>query len=195
MVRVSIPFLFLGEHPAIDFVNTQIVLHGEPVDLLGDDADLVRWMTESGLATHAQLRGKRSSRLPEAKALRGELRRIFERLARGESLRSADLDALNGVLERGEGHLRLALRGERPELGMSFLRHPSPAFLVARAAAEFLSTADLALVRQCEGAGCILLFHDTTKSHTRRWCTMSGCGNRAKAATHYKRLTKSQKRR
>ncbi len=64
---------------------------------------------------------------------------------------------------------------------------PSPAFLIARSAAELLATGDLSLVKTCEGGGCILLFYDTTKSHTRRWCSMAGCGNREKAAAHYRR--------
>jgi predicted RNA-binding Zn ribbon-like protein len=28
------------------------------------------------------------------------------------------------------------------------------------------------------------VFHDFTKAHTRRWCRMAVCGNRAKAAAH-----------
>jgi predicted RNA-binding Zn ribbon-like protein len=32
-----------------------------------------------------------------------------------------------------------------------------------------------------------LYFYDTTKNHTRRWCSMTGCGNRAKAAAFYER--------
>jgi predicted RNA-binding Zn ribbon-like protein len=195
MVRVSVPFLFVGEHPALDFVNTEIILHGERVDLLGGETDLMRWIVESGLATPSQLRGKGGRWLRDAKALRAGLRRIFERLAAGEPLRAADLEGINQVLEESEAHLRVSLRDDRPHMEMSFRRQPSPAFLIARAAAEFLSTADLSLVRRCEGAGCILLFHDTTKSHTRRWCSMAGCGNRAKAAAHYARITKSQKQR
>jgi predicted RNA-binding Zn ribbon-like protein len=33
----------------------------------------------------------------------------------------------------------------------------------------------------------LLHFYDTTKSGTRRWCSMAVCGNRAKAARHYER--------
>ena len=52
---------------------------------------------------------------------------------------------------------------------------------------------DLSLVRTCEGTGCILFFYDTTKSHTRRWCSMAGCGNRMKATLFYQRGRGNQK--
>jgi predicted RNA-binding Zn ribbon-like protein len=42
-------------------------------------------------------------------------------------------------------------------------------------------------VRRCSRRGCVLLFHDTSKNGTRRWCDMAVCGNRAKAAAHYQR--------
>jgi predicted RNA-binding Zn ribbon-like protein len=33
----------------------------------------------------------------------------------------------------------------------------------------------------------VLWFHDTTRSGTRRWCSMTACGNRLKARRHYRR--------
>ena len=187
MVRDTNPFLFLGGSPAIDFVNTEIVSRGEPVDLLEREADLRRWFAASGLGS---VSGK-SKGLAAAKALRADLRRIFLKLAAGDSLRQADLDGINAALSRGRSQLELRLRDGRPALETRLRGAATPAFRIAQSAAEFLATADLSLVRQCEGAGCILLFHDATKSHTRRWCSMAGCGNRAKAAEHYRRASKS----
>ncbi|MEL6323421.1 MAG: CGNR zinc finger domain-containing protein, partial [Pseudomonadota bacterium] len=37
-----------------------------------------------------------------------------------------------------------------------------------------------------EGPTCTLYFHDVSKNHKRRWCSMDICGNRAKAAAHRK---------
>ncbi|MEK8104393.1 CGNR zinc finger domain-containing protein [Micromonospora sp. M12] len=34
---------------------------------------------------------------------------------------------------------------------------------------------------------CVLHFYDTSRNGTRRWCSMDGCGGRAKAARHYQR--------
>jgi predicted RNA-binding Zn ribbon-like protein len=37
-------------------------------------------------------------------------------------------------------------------------------------------------LRECENADCTRLYVDTSRGRTRRWCGMSGCGNRAKVA-------------
>ncbi|MCX6026505.1 MAG: CGNR zinc finger domain-containing protein [Chloroflexi bacterium] len=62
---------------------------------------------------------------------------------------------------------------------------------VMRSAAELL-TSDLASrVGQCQDdRGCGWLFIDTSRNHTRRWCAMGDCGNRAKARRHYLRTQK-----
>ena len=55
-----------------------------------------------------------------------------------------------------------------------------------------LCYADLALVKKCENPVCVLFFYDTSKNHSRRWCSMSVCGNRMKVAAHYQRLRKAR---
>ncbi|MCI0410524.1 MAG: CGNR zinc finger domain-containing protein, partial [Acidobacteria bacterium] len=60
---------------------------------------------------------------------------------------------------------------------------------------DLLSEGDLTLVRKCENPACILYFHDTTKNHARRWCSMRACGNRAKVAAHYRRRRREVRRR
>ena len=58
---------------------------------------------------------------------------------------------------------------------------------IAEDASDLLCDGDLSLVKKCKNTTCILYFYDTTKSHTRSWCRMALCGNRAKAAAHYQR--------
>ncbi|MFI4982934.1 MAG: CGNR zinc finger domain-containing protein, partial [Nevskiales bacterium] len=53
---------------------------------------------------------------------------------------------------------------------------------VAEAVASLLAQGDFTLVRTCESSDCTLWFHDHTKSHRRRWCSMAQCGNRQKVA-------------
>jgi predicted RNA-binding Zn ribbon-like protein len=55
---------------------------------------------------------------------------------------------------------------------------------------DLLCYADPSLVKKCENAACVLFFYDTTKNHSRRWCSMRVCGNRMKVAAHYQRLRK-----
>jgi predicted RNA-binding Zn ribbon-like protein len=166
-------FVFIGGHPAIDFLNTEM-----RVDLLREPEDLAQWIVEAGLgrADHVH-----------AAALRGarELRDAARRLLLAP-MRRKDIAILNDGLSRGRGSFRLEIR--RGVVQTRFDPEVAdPLFLIASAVAEFLSNEDASLVKTCEGAGCVLLFYDTTKNHTRRWCSMAGCGNRMKAALHYRR--------
>jgi len=54
-------------------------------------------------------------------------------------------------------------------------------------AADLLVSRRLERVRQCANSQCLWLFLDDSKSGNRRWCSMSACGNRAKAHRHYLR--------
>jgi predicted RNA-binding Zn ribbon-like protein len=53
---------------------------------------------------------------------------------------------------------------------------------LARAAVVLLGGPDAGRIRQCEDPPCTRLFVDTSRARSRRWCEMSGCGNRAKVA-------------
>ncbi len=169
-------YLFVGGDPALDFVNTEIVRDGEPVDLLTDAAALERWLHDAGFGrvrvTPSAFQG--------AKRLRAALRKIVDGA-------SSSVNGINEELRRGQG--TLTLRKTDGKYAVEFQpRDADPRFLIARAAANFLASADLARIRRCEGTNCILFFYDTTKSGTRRWCSMAGCGNRMKAAAHYRRM-------
>lgn len=55
---------------------------------------------------------------------------------------------------------------------------------LAEAMGDLICHADFEQVKICEGPTCTLWFNDVSKNHTRRWCSMAVCGNRAKAAAH-----------
>ena len=59
--------------------------------------------------------------------------------------------------------------------------------LLALQVLDLLQSPDLPLLRRCHGPACGWLFIDRTRSHTRRWCSSSDCGNRARARRHYTR--------
>jgi predicted RNA-binding Zn ribbon-like protein len=59
---------------------------------------------------------------------------------------------------------------------------------ITRAAMDLLLSKELSQVGQCaDDRGCGLLFIDTSRNHSRQWCSMDVCGNRAKAQRHYQR--------
>lgn len=57
---------------------------------------------------------------------------------------------------------------------------------VALDAVDLLSLDDGRL-RLCEGPGCSLVFYDSSRPGTRRWCSTDRCGNRVNTTTYRRR--------
>ncbi|MBN1859137.1 CGNR zinc finger domain-containing protein [Candidatus Bipolaricaulota bacterium] len=62
-----------------------------------------------------------------------------------------------------------------------------PVWILARSAADLLTSDERDRVRRCAGPDCGWLFVDISRNHSRRWCDMADCGNRAKARRSYAR--------
>jgi predicted RNA-binding Zn ribbon-like protein len=58
---------------------------------------------------------------------------------------------------------------------------------IARSAAELVAEGPKAPLRICANPQCGLFFYDKSRTHRRRWCSMSTCGNRSKVATFARR--------
>jgi predicted RNA-binding Zn ribbon-like protein len=192
------PFLFVGERPCLDFVNTTFVDGGAAVDLLPGFDALVDWCEQAQVVSTAEARevrrrwsGTAEAASVHARALtfRTALRGMAERLASGRSVPQAALDAINEVLRLDAGHREVVRMrdGYETRQRRSIDRPDQLLGPVAASAAQLLSGDDLSLVKACQGPLCVLLFYDTTKNHARRWCSMAACGNRAKVAAHYQR--------
>jgi predicted RNA-binding Zn ribbon-like protein len=191
-------FVFVANLLCLDFVNTEPVLAGARVDLLGGLGDLVRWLREAGVlsadaARLAMARWDRSGDgrtvFREALRLRAALRAGAERLAAGKPVGRGMVEEINRVLASRPSYSRLVRAGQ----GYISRLEPvstSPLHLlvpVAESAAWLLEHGAPSLVRRCEGARCVLLFYDTTRNKSRRWCSMEECGSRAKAVAYYRR--------
>ncbi|WP_433003504.1 CGNR zinc finger domain-containing protein [Kribbella sp. CA-294648] len=57
----------------------------------------------------------------------------------------------------------------------------APLHLIAASAAELATSPRLTRVKQCDGENCWVLFIDTSKNASRRWCQMRYCGNVGKS--------------
>lgn len=181
-------FLFLGDHPAMDLLNTVARPADETIDLWQSDADVIRWLSLSGLLQTDEIPGLRpGSLLDSARDLREIVRSIIHQR---KKRRQPDLAPLNAFLAQASSFTRLAKSPSGAlELEPRYNACTPEQLLapLAESAASFIATADLNLVRPCEGKGCILWFYDRTKSHRRRWCSMEVCGNRHKVAAYRSR--------
>lgn len=59
--------------------------------------------------------------------------------------------------------------------------------LIAAAAAKVAIEKRLDRVKICPADDCRWAFYDTSRNHSRQWCSMEVCGNRAKARAHRER--------
>ena len=170
-------FRFRGGHLALDLAATLAArLKEQPRELLAKPEDLNRWLVSSGLA------GSSPRASEEDVELARELREAIYALVSGQPS-SAARTTLNAAA---------AMRPARPKLSASgelVMEGSAREYLatIAGLAIELLGGPERTRIRQCEGDGCALLFLDLSRSGARRWCSMSGCGNRAKAREFRKR--------
>lgn len=196
------PLRRVGGAIAIDFVNTaDWHLRDQPEERLRLFADLLAW-TE-GVGGLERARARRLARLAkadpaegervlgEARRLREALFRILLAIGRRRAPSGIDLDLVNRWLARLAPRSGLERTGRR----LSW-RWPAPETLesvltpILWSAGDVLSGDD-ARLKVCAAPDCGWLFLDASRKASRLWCSMQGCGNRAKARRHYRRSRKA----
>ena len=201
------PF-FIGDHLAIDFLNSLAAPRGELIDWLDSGANLVDWLEKAGaidavvgeqFRTGGDTFHTLDAVAEQARGLREWLRGFVDRHA-GTALAPDvmdELEPLNRLLARDDTYREVRAVNLRASNEIDGIAHPlrwvrvrrwtTPERMlqpVAEAIGDLVCHEDFTLVRTCEGPGCTLVFYDRTKAHARRWCSMAVCGNRAKAAAH-----------
>jgi predicted RNA-binding Zn ribbon-like protein len=195
----------VGGALCLDFANTA-GNHADdhPSEHLNTYADLVAWSQHAGIIdNHAARRLLQQSALHPAQAnhilenalkLREGLYRVFAALSTSSQPKSSDVDLLNRALADAMSRARLDATANGFVWGWDQEKDALDQMLapIARSAAELLTSNELVRVRECSGDTCGWLFIDKSKNHSRRWCAMNDCGNRAKARRHYKRISRMQ---
>jgi predicted RNA-binding Zn ribbon-like protein len=178
----------------LDFSNTLHQRNGASREDLRSYSDLVRWGKEKGLITNSQADailenpGRGADTLRKAKLLRESIYSVLSAVAHDRPPMREDIATLNQFVSAGMSKSKVvpAEGGFRWEWEES----ADPDVLlwpISKSAADLLTSDALGLVRECanEEEGCAWLFMDSTKNHSKRWCSMSSCGNRAKAKRFY----------
>lgn len=165
------------------FVNTRQI--GHATERLSDPGALAGWLAERGLAPGAV----RATRADLAHAL--ELR---------EALR-AMLVAHTGAAGTVAGSVTRALdeASRRAQLALHFAQDGGATLVpdapgVSGALGRLLAIVHDAIaqgtwtrLKACREPDCEWAFFDHTKNHSGAWCSMEGCGNRAKARAYRER--------
>jgi predicted RNA-binding Zn ribbon-like protein len=183
---------FMGGNPALDFVDTIGGTLEDPTpDYLGSYEDLLAFGLKLGTLSERHVRRLRKSareRPADAEAAlalavqrRDQVDAAFRPLSVGSSPPAAALDALREFGAEALAHGELVPAADGAGFEWSWERAEgleAPLWPLAHAAVELLTEGPLDRVKTC--GRCRWLFLDTTKNHSRRWCSTEGCGTDAK---------------
>jgi predicted RNA-binding Zn ribbon-like protein len=186
----------------LDFANTAAWhLSDQPTERLTSYAELIAWArsiallpdraAQQLLRTADQHPTEAARVLDRAVALREAIYHIFVAVAAGKTPSAEDQATFNTELSRSMSKSRLVWnkatfdwgrQGEAGDLDQVL-------WWVLQSATNLLISEDIQRVGVCaDDRGCGWLFYDTSRNRTRQWCSMRGCGNRAKARRHYEKV-------
>lgn len=189
-------FLFVGNQLSLDFLNTRPVIDGVPVELLPDGASLARWLKAAGLVPAREVKRLERgwSARPDFTGMLSELREFRERLRQAVVRMEAGAEPSTGFIARVNELLRTHPYIEQvtqTDAGLGRGRRFDPQAPldalapIGESIVSLLTMPDRLRLRRC--GGCVLHFCDTSKKGTRRWCSMTMCGNRSKVAAYTRR--------
>ncbi|UCF10655.1 MAG: CGNR zinc finger domain-containing protein [Candidatus Bipolaricaulota bacterium] len=186
-------FARLGGHLALDFANTVDWRRRDcPVELLPSYERFLAWAQGAGLVDGrgAEALQRRANERPvearTALARAWELREAIYGTAtavtRGEIPPPAALETLGTAARAAARQRDLVYRAGRFDWAWPALTADlaAPLARTASEAVALLLSPDVRRIRQCADDACGWLFLDRSRNHSRRWCSMSACGNRAK---------------
>lgn len=173
----------VGNALCLDFVNTVNKRPDASRDRLDTIDGMRQWASTAGLPTTDDDR-RAASTLAAARELREAIFRVFLAVLAGALPDAADLAVITTTYAEAVAAAQL-----RPDGAGFSLDWPAPGtaaqirWPVADSAMRLLCHAPLDRIGQCPSCGW--LFLDTSRNGRRRWCSMSACGARVKAARHY----------
>jgi predicted RNA-binding Zn ribbon-like protein len=186
-----------------DFLNTADTENGFPVEKLPSLDVALAWFVDRGVIHREgadRARAKVASQ-PQAAArdldrvhsVRDALREVAEAIAERRAPRTAALNTVNRAL-----HARQVIELVPAPDGCSVdHRHVGDPIddALARLADPLvteLTAGNPERIRVCGSDTCQWIFYDASRTARRRWCDMSTCGNRAKAARHRARARQAE---
>jgi predicted RNA-binding Zn ribbon-like protein len=193
------PIKLLGGRLSVDFVNatlTNVELSWEKLIHFLEETRIVS--AERGVQLlalpHSDPQAAESL-LSKAQRLGFAMRKAFTAILRKHRIDREWIEPVNEILRITEGHDELVV--EDGNFRIEFIaREGGLDWLlaaVARSGAEIIADGPGARLRLCANPHCGLFFCDKSRTHRRRWCSMSVCGNRSKVAAFARKRTSSHR--
>ena len=167
------PFLWIAGRPSLDLCNTA----AGGTERLSEPGDLGRWLFESTLSLSPIF--VTDSELSATLGLRDGLRNF---------LLIGDVHGVAALTTEWLGQTPGRLCVDRDTLSPRFT--PDRVTCRCLLVPAVLDALELARdqpgrVRECAAEHCDVLYLDTSRNRSRRWCAMERCGARSKAAAYY----------
>jgi predicted RNA-binding Zn ribbon-like protein len=176
---------FDGGRPCLDLVNTLRSRYAEGVEMLTGPDALAEWLSLAGFTTGPV--PVTAGNVLAAKALREAIDRVL--LADGLP-DEMDVDLVNKAASAAAAPPpRLVVADGRLRREVPAPKDPVAVAFAALAADAIDLAASDASVQVCAADDCGVRFCDASPRRNRQWCSMSRCGNRAKARAHYARVS------
>ncbi len=195
-------FQLVAGNLALDFANTLDNRYdaGRLVDLLPDLERLLAFAAQSGIISEPRARkllrktsAREGKRITErATELRETLYFLFRSIALRRSPSRSCLQTLNCFL--ADAHVVDVIVWHKAEFvrrrGESAKTADGLLWPILDAAVKLLTSPDRRHISECCEKKCRWLFLDRSKNHSRWWCDMRVCGNRAKVRRFHARRRK-----
>ena len=193
MATTTISAPLIAGRLALDFANTS------PISQNLSWEEFVAFLLDAKLVTPERAARLRPLLHSEPRAvdavllkilrLRESFRAVFASIVEREPFPRHWVEPINEILRVTEGHDELV--SQENQWRLQFIaREEGLEWLlaaIARSAAELLVQGPDAPIRRCANPSCRLFFYDDSRTHRRRWCSMSTCGNRHKVASFLRR--------
>jgi predicted RNA-binding Zn ribbon-like protein len=173
-----------GEPLALDLVNTVVGPPDGEADLLGNPGALQAWLAAE--QDRLDIPGGDVD-LGAVRALRAHVTDAIQTARIGRPPPPTALHAITAAMQNAPAYQELSWNGEAAIITRRRPGNATTTLLaqLADAAAVFLASPAIRLVRRCEGPDCRMLF--LPANPRRRWCSPAVCGNRVRVARYYQR--------
>jgi len=191
------PMRMLGGAPALDLANTLHWRDGNAADFIPDYEALLDFCIPARLLSKedaSALKRLAADQPDVARHAHGELLRLRGALKAWLAVSARNLNHGVAPKHAAVDEIRAAVTRAGGTAGLGEILNSVPAsaseavYLPLRrsaaAAAMLVMFPPANDIRQCEADHCGGFFVDDSRSKPRRWCSMDGCGNRAKAARY-----------
>jgi len=186
MTLTETAFRFVAARPSVDFTGTLGKRWRDPtVERIPTPADLGRWFAESGLTLEPTTVS--AAALRHAHQLRETLYRLMRGPVFGDRPTREDLELVNRWAARTPPACAL-LPGPAGLTAQLVEPTATELFsLLARDGVDLLGGPLGERLRECSSETCTLLYLDTSRAGSRRWCSMESCGSQDKMARYRRR--------